>query len=92
MTRDDGGLASCLSAAAGPAVSCLTAAPDRSAARMPVQSCCEKFDSSSGLRAAEVPLRMCFGGLFLAFLLPLLGGDGGPSADGESLDTGDLGL
>jgi len=73
-------------------VSCLTAAPAGSPAKMPAQSCCEGCASSSGRRIAELPFRMCLGGLFLAFFLPFLGGEGGPTADGELLDAGDLGL
>ncbi len=92
VTRDDGGLASCLSTAVDAAVSYLTAAPAGSPAKMPAQSCCEGCASSSGRRTTEVPLRMCLGGLFLAFFLPFLGGEGGPTADGELLDAGDLGL
>ena len=91
VTRDDGGLASCLSTVDA-AVSCLTAALTGSPAKMPAQSCCAGCASSSGRRITEVPLRMCLGGLFLAFFLPFLGGDGGPTADGELLDAGDLGL
>lgn len=92
ITRDDSGLASCLSTAVDAAVSCLTAAPAGSLAEMPAQSGCEGCGSSSGRRVTEVPLRMCLGGLFLAFFLPFLGGEGGPTADGELLDAGDLGL
>lgn len=92
ITRDDGGLASCLSIAVDAAVSCPTAAPAGSPAKMPAQSRCEGCASSSGRRTTEVPLRMCLGGLFLAFFLPFLGGEGGPTADGDLLNAGDLGL
>lgn len=60
---------------------------------MPAQSCCKESEPvSSDFRTAVVPLRMCFGGLFRAFFLPFLAGDAGPPAEGDSLQTGDLGL